>query len=315
MAHTPANKIYRTWISDSCRWEAYRPRADDVVIATYPKCGTTWMQQIVYLLIFQSIEPRPIGEIGAWVDRRLDPIEAIVAHIEVQTHRRFLKSHMPFDGMPIYDHVRYIHVARDGRDACLSFHNQVSRFRPETLLQLDAMGLSDDLIGRPYPQIPGDPRDFFRMWMREGVAGAEDGSPQLSYFDLEATYWSARNRSNLLMVHYRDLKADLAGEMRRVAQFLDIVVPDSLWPSLVEAASFTEMRRHGAALMPRTMKTFAGGAAEFFQKGENDRWRGVLDDDDLADYERKIAERLSPSCARWLRLGRLEAGDPRELED
>lgn len=315
MPTRPAARQYRTWISDSRRWNEYRPRPGDVVIATYPKCGTTWMQQIVSLLIFQSSEPRPIGEIGAWVDRRLDPIEAVMARFEAQSHRRFLKCHIPYDGMPIHSEVRYIHVARDGRDTCLSFHNQVSRFRGETLRQLDAAGLGDETIGRPFPKIPADPRVFFHMWLREGVGGAEDGSPQLSYFDFEATYWSARQEPNLLLVHYRDLKADLEGEMRRVAAFLEIAIPDVVWPSLVEAASFTEMRRHGAALMPRVMKMFSGGPADFFQKGENDRWRGVLDEEDLAAYERKVAMRLSASCGRWLRHGRLATNDPREVCD
>ena len=49
---------YRTWIFDSRRWQHYRPRPDDIVIATYPKCGTTWMQRIVSLLVFQSPEPK-----------------------------------------------------------------------------------------------------------------------------------------------------------------------------------------------------------------------------------------------------------------
>ena len=47
---------YRTWIFDSRRWQHYRPRPDDIVIVTYPKCGTTWMQRIVSLLVFQSPE-------------------------------------------------------------------------------------------------------------------------------------------------------------------------------------------------------------------------------------------------------------------
>src|SRR5262249_58154642 len=53
----PARQVYRTWMIDSRRWSAYRPRSGDVIIATYPKCGTTWMQRIVGLLIFQSPEP------------------------------------------------------------------------------------------------------------------------------------------------------------------------------------------------------------------------------------------------------------------
>ena len=106
---------YRTWIFDSRRWQHYRPRPDDIVIATYPKCGTTWMQRIVSLLVFQSPEPKPITEISAWIDRRWpQPIEAVIAQIEAQEHRRFLKSHLPLDGLPFYDDIKYVHVARDG---------------------------------------------------------------------------------------------------------------------------------------------------------------------------------------------------------
>ena len=66
----PATRIYRSWVADSRQWNAFRPRKGDIVIATYPKSGTTWIQQIVSLLIFQSPEPRPISEIAPWFDRR-----------------------------------------------------------------------------------------------------------------------------------------------------------------------------------------------------------------------------------------------------
>lgn len=61
---------YQTWIFDSRRWQRYNPRPDDMIIATYPKCGTAWMQRIVGLLIFQSTEPKPIMQISVWIDRR-----------------------------------------------------------------------------------------------------------------------------------------------------------------------------------------------------------------------------------------------------
>lgn len=63
MLARPATREYRTWILDSRRWQRYRPRADDIIIATYPKCGTTWMQRIVGLLVFQTPEAKPIMEI------------------------------------------------------------------------------------------------------------------------------------------------------------------------------------------------------------------------------------------------------------
>src|SRR5687768_14489620 len=97
----PAERVYRTWAIDSGRWQQYRPRAGDIIVATYPKCGTTWTQRIVDLLLHQSTEPRPLGQVGAWVDARFrEPIEKVVAHLEAQTGRRSLKSHVPLDGMP-----------------------------------------------------------------------------------------------------------------------------------------------------------------------------------------------------------------------
>ena len=66
-----ALKEYRTWSADSRRWLAYQPRAGDIVVATYPKCGTTWMQRIVNLLIFQSAEPQPVSKLSPWYDMRI----------------------------------------------------------------------------------------------------------------------------------------------------------------------------------------------------------------------------------------------------
>lgn len=317
MPQMSARRVYRTWMIDSRRWDGYRPRAGDIIVATYPKCGTTWMQQIVSLLIFQTPEPRNLNEISPWLDRRVEPpVEALLAALAAQTHRRFLKSHLPFDGLPIYDEVLHIHVARDGRDACLSYHNQITRFKPEVRAALDRIGLEDETIGRPYPEIPPDPAEYFRMWVSGGVGGENSGTPFLSYFGLERSYWQERHRPNLLMVHYRDLKADLAGEMRRIARFLDIAVPESILLDLVKAATFEEMRRVGEVLMPRVLKTFEGGVDRFFHKGENDRWRGVLSEDDLALYERKVKASVSPACAAWLERGRLGCGiDPRDAPD
>jgi aryl sulfotransferase len=309
-------RIYRTWMVDSRRWDGYRPRPGDVIVATYPKCGTTWVQQIVTLLIFQTPEPRPISDIAPWIDRRLGgPPEALFATLDAQTHRRSLKTHMPFDGLPIHDDVKYIHVARDGRDACISYHNQITRFKPEVRAALDEVGLSDETLRRPYPTFPASAREYFRMWLSEGIGDTGDGTPFLSYFEFENTYWRERRRKNLLMVHYRDLKADLAGEMRRIAGFLDIAIADPIFPDLVQAASFEHMRRVGDQLMPRVMKTFEGGAERFFYKGENDRWRGVLSEDDLALYDRKMRASFSPACVAWLERGRAGTCDPRDAPD
>src|SRR5574340_877055 len=117
MLSRQATRVVRDWTCDSTRWSDYKPRAGDVIIATAPKVDTTWMQQIVNLLIFQSAQPRTLGQLSPWIDFRFRlPINEQLSLIEAQTHRRFLKSHLPLDALPIYDEVRYIHVARDARD-------------------------------------------------------------------------------------------------------------------------------------------------------------------------------------------------------
>lgn len=128
----PALREYRTWTTDSSRWKGFEPRPDDIIVATYPKCGTTWMQQIVSSLIFQDATSRPLLDIAPWIGGRFfgDP-EAIYATINGQKHRRSLKSHEPLDGIPFYDEVRYIHVARDGRDTAMSLNNQWVTFNDE----------------------------------------------------------------------------------------------------------------------------------------------------------------------------------------
>lgn len=302
---------YRTWIFDSRRWQHYRSRPDDIIIATYPKCGTTWMQRIVGLLVFQSTEPKPIMQISAWIDRRFpQPIEAVVAQIEAQEHRRFLKSHLPLDGLPFYDEVKYIHVTRDGRDACMSFHNHGRAFTDQMLDSLNKAGMADEAVGRPYPRIHADPGEFFHQWITQGeVPGHGDGSPSTSFFQFERSWWEARHRPNVLLVHYNDLKSDLSGEMQRIADFLGISVAPILWPELVEAAGFEAMRRDGDALMSNVASIFKEGSQAFFFKGTNERWRGVVAEADLALYEAKARAFFSPECARWIVRGRLQSGD------
>lgn len=313
----PALRAYRTWSIDSRRWARYRPRPDDIIIATSPKCGTTWTQQIVSSLVFQDAAPRPIPEISPWPDARFRlPLEQLAAALEAQNHRRFLKTHLPIDGLPLYDEVRYIHVARDGRDAALAMHNHYGGFTEAHLALLDRIGLDDSVVGRPYPRLPRDPGAYFRLWLTTpAVEGQSDGLPSPSFFDLEVGYWAERRRPNLLLVHFNDLLSDLDGEMRRIAAFLDIPVDEAVWPALVAAARFDAMRAAGAALMPPMATTLVGGSNQFFHKGVNGRWRNLLSEADLALYAAKAREKFSPGLAAWIEGGRGLAGDPANIND
>src|SRR4051812_48806244 len=119
-------------VRDSEHWERYTPRAHDGIVATPPKARTTGAQRILSMLIFQSATPVPIMAVHPWVDCRYQlPIDVMISLLEAQTHRRAMKSHLPFDALPIYDEVKYIHTARGGLDACFSFHNHFLNFTPQ----------------------------------------------------------------------------------------------------------------------------------------------------------------------------------------
>ena len=302
-------RTYRSWTNDGARWNHYRPRDGDIIIATYPKCGTTWVQRIVSLLVFQSPEPLPIFDVSPWIDASFGPpIEAVIEQLEKQQHRRFIKAHLPFDGLPFYEEVRYIHVARDGRDSCMSYFNHCAGY---TEKMYEALDRAADDMGGPAPRCPSSVQTFWRDWLTKGIRPeSSDGHPTHSFFDFESSYWRARHRSNLLLVHYNDLSADLAGEMRRIADFLEIEVGDELWPELVEAATFGRMKREGAALLPHAEVVFEGGYERFLYKGSNGRWQEEIPADLLGLYEQKVASRFTPGLARWIECGRLESGDP-----
>ncbi len=294
----------RTRVFNSERWQGYRPRNDDIIIATYSKCGTTWMQRIVSMFVFASAEPKHIWDLSPWPDMRLfGPIEATLATAEAQTHRRFFKTHLPYDALPRPDGVKFIHVARDGRDAALSLHNHLSKFTAETLGQLDKISVSDPKFGDPYPRAAEDSADFFHCWVTDESNDGQ-GDPGASFFEVEKSYWAERHDPNLLLVHYADLKRDRGGEMRRVADFLEIDVADSLWPSLIEAASFETMRRQGDELIPALQMLWGNeGSSRFFNKGNNRGWEGVFRPDDLLLYDAKVRASFEPELAHWIAHG------------
>ncbi|HTT99181.1 MAG TPA: sulfotransferase domain-containing protein [Rhizomicrobium sp.] len=309
-------KEVRSWTTDSRRWANYVPREGDIVIATAPKCGTTWTQQIASLLVFQSPAPREIQNTSPWIDFRLPPVDTVMSAIEAQTHRRFLKSHLPFDAMPIYDEVKYIHVARDGRDAFMSWHNHTSNYSPFAREAQGNAGLADETVARPLPTPHATPHDHFQVWIDEAPdVRLRDDSPANNFFALERSWWAERKHPNVLLVHYNDMKADLDGEMRRIARFLDIDISEEVWPGLVKAAGFEFMRENGATLLPRAAMSWDKGHERFINQGTNERWRTALTPEDIARYQQRAAAELSPALICWLEQGRLKAGDPQNSGD
>ena len=124
--------------------------------------------------------------------------------------RRHLKSHLPYDCLPVHEGVKFIHVARDGRDSAMSMHNHMRGFTPTINAIMDQVSLGDPKFGDRAPPTPEDPAQSFHEWL---VDGGAHGDPGASYWEVERSYWAARRHATMLLVHHADLKADLAGEI------------------------------------------------------------------------------------------------------
>ena len=111
----------------------------------------------------------------------------------------------------------------------------------------------------------------------------------------------------MLFVHYNDLQADLTGEMRRIADFLDIDIVDEEIERMAGAATFSAMRKDAAMLIPNVAKNFEGGALRLVNKGQSGRWRGVYDEADVELFDKKLRETVPDIYADWLLAGRIAA--------
>jgi aryl sulfotransferase len=279
---------YKSAVMDNSRWAGFEPRPDDIFVCTPSKCGTTWMQTIVANLLWPNGDiPGPVFSISPWIEAKFIPADVMHATLEAQTHRRAMKSHTPADGIPWFPQAKYITVARDGRDAFMSWCNHVQRMKIIGMLNERA-----EQAGLPtLRSFDGDYHSDFRHWLVEG-----------NYFAVVSSFWARRAEPNLLFVHYNDMKTGLEGEMRRVAEFLGLTLTAEQWPAVVERCTFEGMRKADKAIGDFSAG-FEGGIEGFLFKGTNGRWRDVLDAADLAAYQARVAQALPPAAARWIEHG------------
>lgn len=306
-AHLPkVIHTYQNHTLDSTRWQHYQPRINDIIITTSYKSGTTWMQEIVRQLVFigkaaPEKEQVDLNSISHWLDMRFEPVDGAIARLEAQQHRRFLKTHLPLDGLPFYLQVKYVVVGRDARDVAMSLWNHHSCY---TVEGFEGMKNAPGRIGDPLPPAT-DIHDFWQNWITRGwFAWESEGYPYWGNMHHTKTWWDYRHLPNIHFVHYADLKTNLASEVRLLADFLEIPLPESALPDILQATSFEAMRNSAERLNPNLTGLWKEGAKTFFFKGTNGRWKDVLSAEELALYEQKAAQVLTPDCRAWLEQGR-----------
>lgn len=303
----PAVTRYENFLMDSARWNEIELRDGDIVISTPPKSGTTWVQMICALLIFQRPElPRPLSDISPWVDMLTLSRAELRAEYESQTHRRFFKTHTPLDGLPYDERVTYICVARDPLDAAISWDHQMANFELERAIELrEQAAAADGLVLEPPPP-PIEPPPTLGERLLLWIDGEEPVNSLHWVVRHLTSFWQVRDRANLLFYHFDDLKEDLDGQMRRLAEELGITVPEARWEELVEAATFSGMRNRGETTIPE--RRFWRDPEQFLRRGTSGQWRTGLDPEVIGRYATRLEELTEPELIRWLHRGPAPVG-------
>lgn len=190
----------------------FKPRPDDVFVSTYPKCGTTWVTHICHLLRSGgSMDFDEISVVVPWDILAYDCGQDLDA--DQVGNPRVFKSHEGAND--IAKGCRYIHVCRDPIDALISLH----RFLPAWA------GISPDKI----------PIETFT----KAVCG--DLSHSGNIWNFFSTWWERRNDPNVLWICFEDLKDDLAGQVKLIANFMGVELTNELLSIVVEKSTFKYM--------------------------------------------------------------------------
>jgi aryl sulfotransferase len=295
----PANPTrYTSADEDSGRWVGFPFRRGDIVISARSKTGTTWVQMICALLIFQTAAlPDSLSSMSPWLDWLITPRGEVFDQLAAQSHRRFIKSHTPLDGLPVDAKVTYIVTGRHPLDMAVSLYHQGENLNRARIAEL---------TGRAGPR-PVGPRIPLHQWLLEWIES--DASPDESLDSLRGVMWhlvdawQRRDRQDVVLVHYEDLVADLEREMRRLASRLRITVPESKWPLLVDGATFAQMRARAESVAPDPASILKDPRA-FFRRGSSGAGADALTSVELERYYLKASPLAPPDLLEWLHRSR-----------
>ena len=171
------------------------------------------------------------------IDAQFAPIDDYLNMVEAQTHRRYIKTHTPLDGIPYFADCAYLAVFRDPRDVFVSMLNHRDNMTNAELA---------------FSVFPSGPSAFADWMTREGEPGTWDLQALAALVQFFKTYWQYRDVPNIHLFHYSDMKRDLKGAIVAMAKALDVDVADTLLNEMTEAASFESMKRSAEQFAPES---------------------------------------------------------------
>lgn len=227
----------------------YKPRSGDVFIATYPKNGTTWMQQIVYLIQHDAIPPNNFDELYAnsvfFEQMGLKAVEAIKPPGSI-------KIHLAAEIAPFSDAAKYIVVVRNPKDSLVSNYNHHVGFDK-------------------FYEFKGNFDDFFNLFLAGQVEFGD-------YFHFVNSWLKKKHLSNVFFITYEQLKKNPTECIRKIAYFLDekygkrVDEDEKYLQDILHHSSLGEMKRR----YQNTLEYGTSSGYSLVHEGISNRWRKMF---------------------------------------
>jgi hypothetical protein len=246
--------------------QRYRPHAGDIFVASYPKCGTTWTQYIVYLL---ANEGRPLAA-GTKLDEVFPHLEEVgEERVSALPEPRLIKTHLPFARTPWSPAAKYLYVVRNPFDCAVSFFHHTRGFV------------------RHYDFADGSWDTFFECFVRGEVDFGD-------YFDNLLSWWPQRTAENVLFLKYEQMLAAPAATVESIAGFLggaarEFASDPGRRDAVVRATGFTQMQRD----QNRWSSERSAAMPPFVRKGVVGDWRNHF----TAEQARRLGAKFRARAA------------------
>jgi len=269
-------------------------RDDDVWVVTFPKCGTTWMQETLSMvvsnvdkeyckipqflrspflefdMILDGLPPKTLAfPDNPVIQKRAEAMKeakGIIPYARNMTDSpRVLKSHMPFAFLPpnLHEKCKVVYVARSPKDVIVSYyyHN----------------------VNIPIHGYKGSLSEFAEQVMKDDVLYG-------SFWSHLESGWKLREHPNVKFVWYEEMKKDSRKVITELSEFLGYPLTEAKKDELVEHISFKVMKENPAANPGKAMQL--PPERDFMRKGEVGDWKQHFSGAELEKIDAWVAENL-----------------------
>ncbi|XP_026876938.2 cytosolic sulfotransferase 3-like isoform X1 [Electrophorus electricus] len=259
----------------------FKARPDDILIATYPKAGTTWVSYMLDLLYFGDTAPErqtslPIYMRVPFLETAFPVIPAGVELADkLATTPRLIKTHLPVQLVPKSfweQNCRVVYVARNAKD------NVVSYFH------FDRMNM-----GQPEP---GDWSTFLQNYMDgQKVFGA--------WYDHVCGYWEKKKMySNIHYMFFEDMVEDTGRELDRLCSFLGVSTPSKERQKITNSIHFDAMKQNNMTNYS-SLPVMDFKISPFMRKGKVGDWKNHFTVAQNEQFDEHYKERMKNTTLRF----------------